>query len=139
MSGLARYQLNRLSDKELTEIMSFKTRYYNLMAENLRGIEGIKILWPELPAGIIPFCLSMFIESGRDGIFERMRAKYDVMAWPTLPMAVIDRLDEYPDVELPGRKLFQINLPADRVVSAGFPAYTERLLRDLRDMMKGKV
>jgi hypothetical protein len=59
-----------------------------------------------------------------------LRKRYDVMAWPTLSQEVIDRLGEYPEVEILGRKVLQFNLPADKVMRRDYPQYIGRLADD---------
>jgi len=46
-------------------------------------------------------------------------------------MAVIDRLGEFPEVELLGRGLLQINLAPDKVTEPRFEAYIEGLIKEL--------
>lgn len=131
MSWLARFQLSRFSEKDLMEIADKKRRFYSSLAERLSGIKGITVLWPELPEGTVPFCLSVLINSKRDIFLDVLRKKYDIMAWPTLSGLILDRLADYPEVELLGRKLFQINLPSDKVSRPDFSRYLERLIKDI--------
>ncbi len=134
---MARFQLSRFSDEALRHIAEKKRAHYTWLSERLSAEKGLTILWPELSEGIVPFCLSLLVESNRDFIFEELRKKYDVMAWPTLPQAVLDRLKDYPDVELLGRRLLQLNLPSDKVRSSGFPDYLKDLVRDMVLLLRG--
>ena len=102
-------------------------------------MEGIKVLWPELPDGIDPFCLSCLFNSKRDIFLKSLRKKYEVMAWPTLSKLILDQLDSFPEVALLGRKLLQINLPADRVRSSDFSNYLDNLIRDLYFLIKNNT
>lgn len=138
ISRLARGQLEGLSLRYYEEISTLKRRYYMSLADNVSSLKGITVLWPVLPEGTAPFCLSILIESGRDRVFGQMRKKYDVMAWPTLPQDILNRLDDYPDVELLGRRIFQINLPPEKVRKPDFPAYLDRLTADLVSLLEAR-
>jgi perosamine synthetase len=132
MSRLARFQLSGFSGKDLAEIADKKRFFYLSLAERLNGVKGVTVLWPELPEGVVPFCLSVLIDLKRDIFLDALRKKYDVMAWPTLPRLILERLNDYPEVELLGRKLFQINLPSDKVKRPDFSRYLEGLIKDMR-------
>lgn len=137
ISRLANAGLCRLSGKDYSEICAKKVEYYNWLAKDLSNIKGIKILWPDLPEGAVPFCLSLLIESKRDLFLRRLRKRFDVMAWPILPRVIIDRLEEFPGVQLLGRKLFQINLSAHNVRLASFPRYLENLVKEFQALSRG--
>lgn len=139
MSNLAKKQLASFSISDFDDIAQKKLAFYEWLVRELRGIAGVTVLWPELDEGIVPFCVSILVESKRDLIFERLRKKYDVMVWPTLPGAVLRRLHEFPEVELLGRRLLQINLTADKVRSKGFKTYLGSLIRDLRAVIDEKM
>jgi len=132
ISRLARMQLNRFCNDDFAQIIHKKRKYYLWLTEKLSSIRGIKILWPELPEGIIPFCLCILIDKNRDYFFKTLRKKYDVMAWPTLSASVLEQLEMYPEVSLLGRKLLQINLLAEKVRSSHFVNYLDRLTHDIR-------
>jgi len=131
ISALARFQLEGLPEGYYKNAAEMKRRYYSELAGKFAGLNGLRVLWPELPEGIVPFCLSVLVHRDRDSIFAELRKRYDVMAWPTLSQEVIDRLDEYPEVEILGRKVLQFNLPADKVMRRDYPLYIGRLARDL--------
>ncbi len=131
MSRLASIQISKFSESDYTDISEKKRKYYLWLAGKLNGIKGIDILWPDLPEGVVPFCSFLLIESKRDFIFEALRRKYDVMVWPTLSKLILNELKSYPEVELLGRKLLQINLPADKVRLPGFSKYLENLVKDI--------
>lgn len=136
MSRLAKLQLNKFSQEDFTDIGNKKRQYYSWLSEKLSHINGITILWPALPAGIVPFCFSFLISSKRDVFFEALRKKYDVMVWPTLPKVILNQLENFPEVELLGRKLLQLNLSADKVRLPSFPRYLENLVRDIYNLSK---
>jgi len=100
-------------------------------------VAGISVLWLDLPEGIVPFCLSCIIDSKRDVFFKSLRKKYEVMAWPTLSGLILERLGDFPEVELLGRKLLQINLPADKVRMPHFQDQLEALVRDIARLLNG--
>ncbi len=132
MSRLASRQFARFRESDFSEIIKRKRYFYNRMTEALKGLSGVRILWPVISEGLVPFCLCLIVDSGRDSLLQRLRNKYEVIAWPTLPGAVLSRLNEYPEVELLGRKLLQINLPADMVVKPFFREYSEAIVNDIR-------
>jgi perosamine synthetase len=131
MSGLARSQLNKYTAEHLTDIVNKKRAYYSWLSLRLRNIKGLTVLVPELFKGTAPFCLSFLVDSGRDAMFGVLRKKYDVMAWPTLSRLVLDNLKDYPEVELLGRKIIQVNLPSDRIREPGFSDYLENIVQDI--------
>lgn len=138
ISRFARGQLEGLPANFYEEVAEKKRCYYSILVAKIRDIKGITVLWPELPEGAVPFCVSLLVAAGRDRIFEILRKDYDVMAWPTLPQEILDRLGDYPEVETIGRRLLQINLPTARVRSDDFPRYLERLAGGLRAIASGK-
>lgn len=136
ISHIAEKQLGKFTLKDYIDIMDKKKHYYLWLSQKIADIDGITILWPKLPEGIVPFCLSVFIESSRDGFLNELRKKYDVMAWPTLSRLVLDRLEDFPEIEIMGRKLLQINLPAEKVRSVKFGVYLDRLVDDLHNLAR---
>ncbi len=134
MSRFARTQFGKLSESDYADISEKKRRFYMYLTEKLSGIKGIDILWPDLPEGAVPFCSFLLIGSKRDFIFGSLRGKYDVMVWPTLSKLILDELVNYPEIGLLGRRLLQINLPADKVRSPGFLKYLEDLVKDVRSL-----
>lgn len=136
MSGLAKKQLDRFTPKDFVEIGEKKRYYYKWLSMKLKDIEGIEVLWPELPDGVVPFCVSCLFNSKRDIFLKILRRKYEVMAWPTLSKMVLDRLDDFPEVKLLGKKLLQINLPADKVRLPYFAKKMEILVKDITELSK---
>ncbi|MFH0772365.1 MAG: DegT/DnrJ/EryC1/StrS family aminotransferase [Candidatus Omnitrophota bacterium] len=139
ISGLARFQLSGFSERDLEIIADNKKRYYCRLNEAIGSLKGIKALWPKLPEGAVPFCFSFLVNSNRDILFEELRKKYDVMVWPTLPQAVLNNLKDYPEVELLGRKLFQINLPSDKVALPDFSKYLNNLVAEFEVLAKKHI
>ncbi len=134
VSGAAIEQLSHYSQDEYTLIMQKRRHYYAFLVKELSGVRGLEVLWPELPAGVVPFCLSILVHSQRDIFLENLRSKYEVMAWPTYPLEVLENLEDFPEIQILGRKLLQINLPADAVRMSFFNAYLRDLLSDLRKL-----
>lgn len=139
MSGLARWQFRGFSEDAFTRISEKKRSYYGILSERLSRIKGLTVLWPRIPEGIVPFAVSFLVDSRRDALLEALRDKYEVMAWPTLSQAVLERLDEYPEVETLGKKILQINLPADRVLKQDFFEYMEDIVRDINHFVEGRI
>lgn len=136
ISRLSRRSLWGFSSRYYEEVSELKRRYYMSLTDKVGNLKGITLLWPVLPEGVVPFCLSILVASGRDRVFGQMRKKYDVMSWPTLPQDILDRLNDYPDVELLGRRIFQINLPPEKVGRPDFRAYLDRLAADLKALLE---
>lgn len=136
MSGLARKQLGRFTKRDFSEICEKKRYYYKWLSMKLKDIEGIEVLWPELPDGAVPFCVSCLFNTKRDIFLKILRRKYEVMSWPTLSKIVLGQLGDFPEVKLLGRKLLQINLPADKVRLPYFAKRMETLVRDITELSK---
>lgn len=136
ISRLAARQLSGFLSEDFAEISVKKRFFYAYLSGNLADIRDVKILVPELPEGAVPFSLSLLIDSKRDEILASLQKKYDVMAWPTLPESVLKRLSDFPEVELLGRKLLQINLPSDKVTRPGFKKYLEGLVQEIRRLVE---
>lgn len=132
ISRLAAVRVGGLSQDELAGIAKGKRSCYKWLSDALDGLKGIKVLWPELPEGVVPFCLSILADSDRDRMLTVLRKRYDVMAWPTLSGLVLDHIEDYPEMDVLGRKLLQVNLPSDRVVQRSFPGHLEDLVRDIK-------
>ena len=135
ISRLARWQLGRYTTADLSLITEKKRRYYKLLSERLSGVKGIEILWPQLEEGTVPFSFNFLLGRQRDEVFKKLRKKYEVMSWPTLPMAVIDRLGEFPEVGVLGRRLLQIILAPDKVTDPRFEGYLEGLIKELSGLL----
>lgn len=136
MSRLAQWQLGRISDAALEEMCDRKRYYYCLFLEKIAQVKGIRVLWPRLPEGIVPFCNFLLIGRKRDVFYEELSKGYEVLAWPTLPQQVLDRLDDFPEVKLLGKQLLQINLPSDRVRMPSFQAYLNNLAKGIALLAK---
>jgi hypothetical protein len=132
MSRFSRKQFQKFTDADPTfydEISRKRRESYRWLSKRLSLIPSIELIHSKLPEGATPHCISFLINSHRDTYFENLRKKYDVMAWPTLPQEVIDQLERFPDVELLGRKIFQINFSA-----ASHQSQLENLCDDLETL-----
>lgn len=139
MSRFSRKRMNSYSHRDYARIVNKKCHYYKLLSERLSHVENIKIIWPVLPDGIVPFCFSFLVLSEkRDAIFSTLRKKYNVMAWPTLSKEILDQLDHFPDVELLGRNLLQLNLASERVILPNFLPYIKNLIQDIHHLLKNE-
>ncbi|MBM3251228.1 MAG: DegT/DnrJ/EryC1/StrS aminotransferase family protein [Candidatus Omnitrophica bacterium] len=136
ISRLASFQLSKISHQDYIEIMKKKRQFYNYLAGKICVFPGIEVLWPKLPEEAVPFCVSCLVERRRDILLAALRRKYNVMAWPTLSISVLKRLQEFPEVIILGRKLLQFNLPADKVILPEFSDYIDRLVNDMRILIK---
>lgn len=132
MSGLAQAQLSCFKKEDYLDIIQKKRYYYNILSKKLADTKGIKILWENLPDGLAPFCFSFLAGKNRDSLLVKMQDKYDVMAWPTLSRQILDRIKEFPEVELLGKELFQINLASHKIRQRGFAKHLDSLIEDIR-------
>ena len=137
MSRLARKQLGVFSKGDFSQISEKKRYYYAWLAQRLKTIAGIEVLWPDLPEGVVPFCLSCIFDSKRDIFLETLRKKYEIMAWPTLPGEILERLDDFPEIKFLGMKMLQINLSADKVRLPDFGDQLENLVKDIAQIANG--
>jgi hypothetical protein len=134
ISGLSRRRLGNFSKGDFGLIAERQRQSYQWLSENLSPISGLKVLWPDLPQGIVPSCLSVLIALKRDVFFAHLKRRYNVMAWPTLSEEVLRQLASFPEVELLGRNLLQIILLPDQVIQPHFPGYLEGLMREIRSL-----
>lgn len=136
MSRFSRIRLSKFSQHDYTDIINKKRHYYMLLSNKLSKVKRIKILWPVLPNGIVPCCLSFLVSSNkRDAILKTLQKKYNVMAWPILSKSVLDQLENFPEIQLLGRKLLQLNLPSEKVRSPSFSRYIENLTLDVCNLL----
>ena len=117
MSKMARIQLSLYTAQQYQEIAARKREQYLFLVHELSDIKNIKILWPNLPEGSIPFNFSFLLSQNRDAILKNLQKKYNVMAWPTLSQWVLDRLEDFPEIKLLGKQLVQINFINNKSIS----------------------
>ena len=126
MSLLSKLVLKFYYEKKFDEIAKMKREYYRYLVGELEQQKGITLLHPKLREGVVPYCLNLLVGENRDKILLNLVGKkYPVMAWPTLPIDVMSNLEKYPEVNMLGTKLIQINLNPQYE----FRVYT-RLIKD---------
>jgi perosamine synthetase len=132
MSKIAQMQLRKYSTNDFS-VVSEKIRYfYKLVVESLQDVKGIKVLWPETPEGVIPSCVSILVDIHRDDVLYILKSKrIGVIAWPTFSGDVIDRIGEYPEIEIIGKKILQLMIPAFRVLKKDADLYFKNLTNEV--------
>mgnify|MGYP000147019729 FL=1 len=84
---------------------------YKELSEGIIESNSLIVINKTINNGIIPTCFSFVYENNRDKFFYYLRSKgMPVFVWPTLPIEVINVIDEFPDVEYLGKNLIQISL-----------------------------
>lgn len=130
ISLLSRVWLNNIKVEWFQKIIDKKRSYYYWMVDKLIALKGITILWPNLPEGVVPFCLSVLIKSNRDKFLNSLKSKYDVMAWPTLSKIVFELISDFPEIAILGKQIFQINLPSHKILEPNYSLYLKHLIDD---------
>ena len=129
MSKIAQIQLRKLSVNDFTVAKNEIRHYYNYIVERLKAVKGIRVLWQEIPEGTVPDCVSVLIDTHRDDILYRLKEKkYGVIAWPTFSGDIINRTDEYPEIDIIGRKILQLMIPIHRVIKKDADSYFMNLV-----------
>ena len=113
ISHLGRKQLGRWSRGDFERLSVQRRRAYRTLVSLLQNITGLTVLNPELPDGVVPFCLNLRLEKRRDEALLALQKSYNVMAWPTLPGAVLEQVEDFPEVRQLGRKLLQFTFPKE--------------------------
>jgi len=132
MSKIAQIQLRQFAANHYSGVRDKIKRYYEFIVESLKDVKGLKILWKEVAKETVPSCVTVLIDSHRDDFLYRLKAKkYAVSAWPTFSGDVIDRTDEFPEIEIIGRKILQLMIPAHRVVKIDANYYFESLVAEV--------
>jgi len=111
MSRLARWQVQGWSEEDVEQLKKLRRSAYTYLSDSLRGISGIEIIEPVLAEGVVPFSFNFLIRENRDQVLNKLERRFSLMAWPTLPQAVLDQLNEFPDVQILGRQLLQWVFP----------------------------
>ncbi len=132
MSKIAQIQLRKYSPSNFREMTEKIRYYYHYIIESLKGVDGINVLWQEIPKLIVPDCVSVLVDSHRDDIlFSLKTKKFKVIAWPTYSGDVIDRTDEFPEIEIIGRKILQLMIPTHRVIKKSADSYFKSLVDEV--------
>ncbi len=111
ISLLGRKQLCRWSRGDFERLSVRRIMAYRTLVPLLQNVPGLTVLNPELPDGIVPFCLNLRLEKRRDEVLIALQKSYNVMAWPTLPGTVLEQVENFPEVRQLGRKLLQFIFP----------------------------
>jgi len=136
MSKGALLQLSQLTSKDFQDIINKKIASYSWLCEELKNIKGIRVLMPQIPQGVVPFSVFLLIDSNRDMVYRGLSGKFEILTWPTLPVAVLRHLHEFPEVKLLGKKLLLLNLPADMVRRPDYKIYLRNLAIALHSLAK---
>ena len=132
MSKIAQIQLKKFSVNDFNAAKAEIMHYYKYIVGRLKTVKGIRVLWQEIPEGTVPACVSVLIDTHRDDILYSLKAKkFGVLAWPTFSGDVIDRTDEFPEIEIIGRKILQLIIPAYRVMKPGADSYFKSLVDEV--------
>jgi hypothetical protein len=134
MSRLARWQLRCWNAENFASIGECRRSAYSYLVAHLQDVPGLKVMNPVLPDGVVPYCLNLSIARHRDEVLSDLQKNYSVMAWPTLPGAVLEQIKDFPDVQELGRQLLQLVFPRDIVWPADYQAYLDTFVRDVKDL-----
>jgi dTDP-4-amino-4,6-dideoxygalactose transaminase len=136
MSMVGRFQLIRLSPSDYGYFSAEKRELYSRLSRGLKDVTGLQVLWPKLPDGVVPFCLSLLVPRKRDVFLAALKKKYDITAWPTLSSEVLKDLDEYPDVRMLGKQLLQINLASSQIRARSLSGKLPSLVHDFERLSR---
>ncbi|MCF7822775.1 MAG: DegT/DnrJ/EryC1/StrS family aminotransferase [Candidatus Marinimicrobia bacterium] len=137
MSRIARYQMSNFLRNDRMVLEKNIRRYYRQIVNRLTGVKRLKVLWPIITDEQVPTCVSVLIRSHRDEVLYGLKAKkYAVIAWPTYSGAVIDRGLEFPEIEIIGKQILQLMIPAHRVLKPTADSYFMSLVRDFITLHK---
>ena len=110
-SLLSKIYLNFYQKKYIKVIRQRNICLYKQLVELFKDIEGVKIIRPNLNAEEVPTAFSFLIDKNRDQILTLLvNQGYPVFAWPTLPIEILPKLNEFPEIEILARQLLQIKL-----------------------------
>jgi hypothetical protein len=129
MSKLAKTQLRNYPIKDYALLNKEIRYFYKFIVEKLAGMDGMKVLWQQIPVEVTPTCVTILISSHRDYFLENLKAKrYSVMAWPTYSGDVIDKTSEYPEIEIHGKQILQLMIPIHRIIRSDANKYFKNLV-----------
>ncbi len=130
-------QLKKYDNMDI-EILKNKIKYYyDYIVENLDGIKDLKVLNPLIKNETVPFCVMILLKNNRDDIIYKLINKgYHVMAWPNFSKYVLDRIDEFQEIGIVGKKIIQININSIVINENIQLIYFEQLINDIKKLMK---
>ena len=136
ISRLSRLILRVQSEDIIKNIINKKRSSYNIIVNALKDLKGINIINSVLKEGEVPYSVSILIKKNRDYVLQNLEKKYPVMAWPTLPYEVIEKIDDFPDVKKLGTQLLQFNLQGSLIDIAENDELLKQLVYDLKKSLE---
>jgi len=133
MSRFARWQLGRLKADDFAAISLRRQTAYRHLVSRLQGIPGLIIMNEYLSDETVPFCLNLRVTRFRDEILSELSREYSVMAWPTLPGAVLEQIDDFPEVRELGSQIIQFVFPWDLIWPTDYFEHLDRFAQDLKE------
>lgn len=137
LSKIAEIQLKRYRKKDFLHLKQRIRYFYDLIVKKLIKEQGVQVLWPQIQKEIVPSCVCILVDTKRDDVFYRLKKKkFSVRCWPTFSGDVIDKIKDYPEIEIVGRKVIQLMIPVVRVnmknADLYFKALTNELIESIR-------
>ena len=137
MSIIAQHQIMKFSYNDYKISISKIRYYYQFVVDELKGVKGVQVLWKEISHEMVPSCVSILIDTHRDEVLYYLRnKKYGVIAWPTYSGEVLNKINEYPEVDIMGKKILQLMIPVYKVAKKSAESYFKRLVYDLKKINK---
>tara|TARA_B100002051_G_C16744951_1_gene646925 strand:- start:7105 stop:8160 length:1056 start_codon:yes stop_codon:yes gene_type:complete len=133
ISKISQHQLKKFNVAVFDKI-KIKTRfYYKFIVQSLKDIAGVTVLWQEIPGDVVPGCVTVLIDSHRDEILFNLRTKrFGVIAWPTFSGDIIENINEYPEIEIIGRKILQLMISSQKVLETNADPYFKSLVDEFK-------
>jgi len=103
---------------------------YKLLSIKLSKLNGIKILFPDLPKEVCPFMMPILADNNRDLILQHL--KYNgipAISWPELPVEVLNKASRYKNTIMLNKKI--ILLPIHQDITEDNISYIHDILRKL--------
>jgi dTDP-4-amino-4,6-dideoxygalactose transaminase len=137
MSKLAKTQLRNYPIKDYAVLNKSIRYFYQFIVEKLEGMDGVQVLWRQIPEEVTPTCVTILLSTHRDDILKALKAKrFSVMAWPTYSGDVIDRTAEYPEIEIMGKQILQLMIPIHRVIRSDANKYFKNLVEEFINLKR---
>ena len=136
ISRLSRLIIRSQKEDIIKDNIIKKRASYKILIKEMKTLKGIKIINSVLKEGEVPYSVSILIKKNRDGVLQNLEKKYPVMAWPTLPYEVIEKIDDFPDVKKLGTPLLQFNLHGTLIDIAENDELLKQLVCDLKKSLQ---
>jgi hypothetical protein len=91
LAACDRYTLGLLAldEPRLAGMVARRRRNYEGLADCLRGVSGVRLLFPQLPPETCPYVFPFLMDQGSDQVMARLRSRGILASrWPTLPPEV---------------------------------------------------